>query len=107
VETHPFPNLKDFHVIVVDDGIATGATIRAALASIRKKEPKSVVLAVPVAPSSTLQELKKDADAVVCLATPESFYAIGQFYMDFSQTADDEVKMLLRLNKEELKKLRK
>lgn len=101
----PFPNLKDLYVILVDDGIATGATIKAALASIRKKAPKSVVLAVPVAPPSTLRELKKDADAAVCLATPEPFYAIGQFYRDFDQTSDEEVKRLLQLNKEELRTL--
>lgn len=100
-----FPNLKGLPVIIVDDGIATGATIRAALASIRKKEPKSIVLAVPVAPPSTVRELEKDADVVVCLATPEPFYAIGQFYRDFAQTSDEEVKRLLKLNKEELKML--
>jgi putative phosphoribosyl transferase len=99
----PFPNLKSLHVILVDDGIATGATVKAALASIRKKDPKSVVLAVPVAPSSTLQELEKDADVAICLATPEPFYAIGQFYKDFAQTSDEEVKRLLKLNKEELR----
>jgi putative phosphoribosyl transferase len=103
----PFPSLEGFHVILVDDGIATGSTVRAALASIRKKEPKSVVLAVPVAPPSILRELEKDADAAICLATPKSFYAIGQFYRDFAQTTDDEVNRLLKLNKEELKMLRK
>ena len=101
----PFPSLKGFHIILVDDGIATGATVRAALASIRKKEPESLVLAVPVAPPSILRVLKKDADAVICLATPEPFYAIGQFYRDFDQTTDDEIKRLLKLNKEELKTL--
>jgi putative phosphoribosyl transferase len=98
----PFPTLKGLHVIIVDDGVATGATVKAALASMRKKEPKSVVLAVPVAPPSTIRELKKDADVAVCLATPEPFYAIGQFYRDFAQTSDEEVKRLLKLNKEEL-----
>jgi putative phosphoribosyl transferase len=100
-----FPNLKGLHVIVVDDGIATGATIRAALASLRKKEPKSVVLAVPVAPPSTIRNLKSEADEVIYLAAPEPFYAIGQFYRDFSQTSDEEVKRLLKLNREELKAL--
>jgi putative phosphoribosyl transferase len=100
-----FPSLKGLHVIVVDDGIATGATVKAALASIRKREPKSVVLAVPVAPPSTLRELEKDADVVICLATPEPFYAIGQFYKDFTQTSDEEVRKLLKLNKEEQRAL--
>lgn len=95
----PFPTLKGLHVIVVDDGVATGATVKAALASMRKKDPESVVLAVPVAPPSTLRELEKDADVVVCLATPEPFYAIGQFYKNFAQTSDEEVKRLLKLNK--------
>jgi putative phosphoribosyl transferase len=99
------PRLMGLHVIVVDDGIATGATIRAALASLRKKEPKSVVLAVPVAPPSTIRNLKSEADEVIYLAAPEPFYAIGQFYRDFSQTSDEEVKRLLKLNQEELKAL--
>lgn len=98
-----FPNLKGLHVILVDDGIATGATVIAALASIRKKAPKSVVLAVPVAPPNTIEKLKSEADEVVFLAAPEPFYAIGQFYRDFAQESDDEVKRLLRQNKEELK----
>jgi putative phosphoribosyl transferase len=98
-----FPNLKGLHVILVDDGIATGATVRAALASIRKKAPKSVVLAVPVAPPSTIRNLKSEADDIVYLSAPEPFYAIGQFYREFAQTNDEEVKRLLRLNKEELK----
>lgn len=97
-----FPNLKDRNVIIVDDGIATGATIQAALSSIRKKNPKSVVIAVPVAPPSTINALKRQADHVVCLFTPTSFSAIGQFYRDFAQTSDDEVIKLLKLNREEL-----
>jgi putative phosphoribosyl transferase len=100
-----FPKLKGLDVIVVDDGIATGATVKAALASIRKKEPNSVVLAVPVAPPSTIRNLKSEADEVVYLYAPEPFYAIGQFYRDFSQTSDEEVKRLLKLNQEELKAL--
>jgi putative phosphoribosyl transferase len=96
-------NLKGSVAIIVDDGIATGATIRAALASIRKKDPQSVVIAVPVAPTSTIRDLEKEADQVICLATPASFFAIGQFYRDFQQTSDEEVKRLLRLNREELK----
>jgi len=97
----PYPNLKGRVVIIVDDGIATGSTIRAALASIRKKDPKSVVIAVPVAPPSSIRDLEKEADRVICLSTPEPFFAIGQFYRDFLQTSDEEVKRLLRLNREE------
>lgn len=98
----PFPNLEDLDVILVDDGVATGATVGAALASIRKKEPKSVVIAVPVAPPSAIRHLKREADHVVCLSTPEPFYAIGQFYRDFAQISDEEVTGLLKLNREEL-----
>ncbi|MCK4952712.1 phosphoribosyltransferase [Candidatus Bathyarchaeota archaeon] len=97
----PYPNLKGRVVIIVDDGIATGATIKAALASIRKKDPKSIVIATPVAPPSTIKELKRDADRVVCISIPEHFFAIGQFYRDFPQNSDEEVKRLLQLNREE------
>lgn len=97
----PYPNLKGRVVIIVDDGIATGATIKAALASIRKKDPKSIVIATPVAPPSTIKELERDADRVVCISIPERFFAIGQFYRDFPQNSDEEVKRLLQLNREE------
>jgi putative phosphoribosyl transferase len=92
----PYPSLKSRVVIVVDDGIATGYTMKAALASVRKKGAKSVVVAIPVGPPSTIRELEQMADHVVCLYMPEVFYAIGQFYEDFSQTTDDEVKELLK-----------
>lgn len=98
----PYPNLQGRVVIIVDDGIATGATIRAALASVRKKGPQSVVIAVPVAPLSTIRGLEEAADRVVCLSTPEPFFAVGQFYRNFPQTSDGDVKRLLRLNREEL-----
>lgn len=98
---YPYPNLKDRGVIIVDDGIATGATVKAALASVRKRGVKSVVVAIPVGPLSTIEELKEDADSVVCLSTPEPFYAIGQFYEDFDQVSDDEVIRLLKLSRSE------
>jgi len=97
----PYPELQDHIVIVVDDGIATGSTIKAAIASIRKKKPKSVIVAVPVAPRSTVKDLEKEADRVICLSTPEFFHAIGQFYVNFSQTNDEEVIRLLKINREE------
>ncbi|MGQ9469634.1 MAG: phosphoribosyltransferase [Nitrososphaerales archaeon] len=78
-------------VILVDDGVATGATIRAAIASIRKRNPASIVLAIPVGPPETIEELRREADEVVCLMTPEPFFAIGQFYRSFEQTSDEEV----------------
>jgi predicted phosphoribosyltransferase len=83
--------------IVVDDGIATGATTRAALRSVAARKPAELVLAVPVAPPGTIAELKNEADNVVCLKTPEDFYAIGVHYRDFRQVSDDEVRRLLAL----------
>jgi putative phosphoribosyl transferase len=91
----PHPELKDRTVIVVDDGIATGATTRAALRAIRSRKPRKLVLAVPVAPTSTLAELKDDADDIVCLEDHEDFGAIGLFYADFTQVADATVTALL------------
>ncbi len=81
--------------IVVDDGIATGATTRAALRAVRRRNPKQLVLAVPVAPAETLAELREEVDEIVCLATPEPFGAIGYFYRDFRQLEDAEVRDLL------------
>lgn len=82
-------------VIVVDDGIATGGTVRAALRGVRCSNPERLVLAVPVAPADSLAELGPECDDIVCLATPEWFYAVGQHYRDFTQTEDDEVVRLL------------
>ena len=96
----PRPNLKNRDVIIVDDGIATGSTMKAALASVRKSGAKTVVIAIPVGPPSTIRELEKQADRVVCLYTPESFYAIGEFYEDFAQTENDEVTELLKRSKQ-------
>ncbi len=99
-QNEPYPNLKGRDVIVVDDGIATGSTMKAALASVRNRGAKTVAVAVPVGPPSTIQELKKQADKVVCLYTPEYFQAIGQFYEDFNQTSDDEVINLLKQSRQ-------
>ncbi len=96
----PYPDLKGRDVIVVDDGIATGSTMKAALASVRNCGANTVTAAIPVGPPSTIEALKKLADCVVCLFTPESFFAIGEFYEDFSQTTDDEVIFLLRKHRE-------
>jgi predicted phosphoribosyltransferase len=96
----PYPNLKGRDVIVVDDGIATGSTMKAALASVKNKGARYVIVAIPVGPPSTIEELKQRADRVVCLYTPENFQAIGQFYVDFNQTTDEEVIELLLKNKQ-------
>jgi putative phosphoribosyl transferase len=82
--------------IVVDDGIATGTTMRAALRGLRKRGPARLVLAVPVAPPETIDALRAEVDDVVCLARPEPFGAIGYFYLDFHQLTDDEVIALMR-----------
>src|SRR5438105_7121144 len=82
-------------VIVVDDGIATGGTVKAALRGLARHHPARLVLAVPVAPADTLRELATDCDDIVCLATPEPFYAVGPHYRDFRQTDDDEVVRLI------------
>ncbi len=83
-------------VIIVDDGIATGATTLAAIRALRKREPKELVLAVPVAPLETLQRLHTEVDAIVCLDTPSDFGAIGYYYRDFRQVSDDEVIAILK-----------
>jgi len=98
-EGAPATEVRGKDVIVVDDGIATGSTMKAALLSVKNRGAKSVTVAVPVGPPSTIQELTRLSDRVVCLYMPEYFEAIGQFYEDFSQTSDDEVLRLLRLSK--------
>jgi predicted phosphoribosyltransferase len=100
----PYPILKNREVVIVDDGIATGSTMKAALSSVRRRGAKKIIIAVPVGPESTIKELKDEADNVVCLFTPEPFYAIGQFYAKFDQTSDDEVKRLLKAGTEKSRK---
>jgi putative phosphoribosyl transferase len=82
-------------VIVVDDGLATGSTMIAALHALRAKSPKKLICAVPVAPPDTLEKVKPYADEVVCLSAPAMFYAVGQFYQSFQQVSDEEVIALL------------
>jgi putative phosphoribosyl transferase len=88
-------NVKDLTVILVDDGIATGSGIRAAVGALRQMQPAHIVIAVPVAPGSTCDRLRPEVDDLVCLAMPEPFYGVGQFYLDFSQVSDQEVNELL------------
>lgn len=82
-------------VVVVDDGLATGATMRAAVTALKAQQPARVVVAVPVGSAETCAALAAEADEVVCVASPASFYAVGQWYDDFSQTTDDEIRALL------------
>lgn len=96
VEGRPAEEVAGRTAIVVDDGIATGSTMRAALRAIRRRRPARLVLAVPVAPPDTIAALRDEVDDIVCLATPAYFGAIGQFYVDFRQLGDDEVVASLR-----------
>ena len=82
-------------VMLVDDGLATGSTMRAAVKAVRQLHPSRVVVAVPVGARETCQELSQMADEVICAGTPEPFSAVGQWYVDFDQTSDDEVRRLL------------
>ncbi|ABC27584.1 predicted phosphoribosyltransferase [Hahella chejuensis KCTC 2396] len=92
----PMPEIKGRCVIVVDDGMATGATMKAGVAALRGMQPERIVVAIPVAPRDTVTELKAMVDEVVCLDTPEPFYAIGGCYTDFGQTSDKEVTDILQ-----------
>jgi putative phosphoribosyl transferase len=92
----PALDVTDRTVILVDDGLATGSTMRAAALGLRRQDAAALVIAVPVAPPSTCEEMRSVADQVVCARAPETFYAVGAFYEDFTQTSDDEVRSLLR-----------
>jgi predicted phosphoribosyltransferase len=91
----PAPDVAGRTVVVVDDGLATGSSMRAAVKALRQRHPARIIVAVPVASHSTCALLETEADDVVCAAFPQPFYAVGQGYVDFSQTSDDEVRTLL------------
>lgn len=91
----PLPRIDGRCVILVDDGVATGATMRAAVAALRQQQPAHVVVAVPIAPAETVAKMAQEADEVVCLETPEPFIAIGRWYADFPQLSDAEVRQQL------------
>jgi putative phosphoribosyl transferase len=97
----PFPDVRGKTVILVDDGLATGSTMRAAVAELRQLGPERVVVAVPIAAPSTCEELSAEVDDIVCAATPEPFHAVGLWYEDFSQTTDEEVRELLQAARRE------
>jgi putative phosphoribosyl transferase len=91
----PAPVLRDQTIIVVDDGIATGSTMRAAVSALRRQEPGSIVVAVPVVAADTYRSLQLEADEVVAVLSPEYFVSVGSWYLDFPETSDEEIKTLL------------
>ncbi len=94
-DNRPFPDLWARTVILVDDGLATGATMRAAVMAVRQQQPACIVVAVPVAALETYRELKSKVENIICATTPNPFYSVGRWYEIFPQTTDDEVRSLL------------
>ena len=92
----PLPGLSGRTIIVVDDGLATGSTMRAAIGALRQSNPARIIVAVPVAAAETVRRLQEEADGVVCLSAPPDFHAVSAWYQDFSQTSDEEVHNLLK-----------
>jgi putative phosphoribosyl transferase len=92
----PTPDVQDRTVILIDDGLATGATMRAAVLALRQQGPARIVVAVPTAAPSTCAEFETEVDEIVCAVTPEPFYGVGLWYANFSQTTDEEVRNLLQ-----------
>jgi len=97
-DNRPLPPLHDHTVILVDDGLATGSTMRVAVLALRQESPARIVVAVPVAAAETCDEFHTLVDDVVCAETPSPFYAVGLWYEDFAQTTDEEVHDLLTAN---------
>ena len=100
--SRPPLDIKDRIVILVDDGLATGSTMRAAVAALRAHVPERVVVAVPVAAAETCEALREEVDEIVCASTPDPFLAVGHAYQNFSQVSDSEVRELLHRSAEEL-----
>jgi putative phosphoribosyl transferase len=94
-EGRPAPDVRDRIAILVDDGLATGATMRAAVKALRQRGAAKIVVAVPVGPPDTCHEIEEQADETICLSMPELFQAVGQYYEDFSQTSDEDVRELV------------
>src|SRR5438094_5411118 len=91
----PEPDVQGKTIILIDDGLATGSTMRAAAAALRQQNPARIVVAVPVSATQTCDEYRMGVDEIICASTPEPFRGVGQWYRDFSQTTDDEVRELL------------
>jgi putative phosphoribosyl transferase len=96
-EDRPYPSIPGKSIILVDDGLATGSTMRAAAAALKSQRPEHLAVAVPVAPPETCKELSREVDQIVCLLTPRPFVSVGSWYQDFSQVDDDVVRELLQL----------
>jgi putative phosphoribosyl transferase len=94
-DDRPPPDVRGRTVILVDDGLATGSTMRAAVAALRQQHPARIVVAAPVGAADTCAEFQEEADEAVCARTPEPFLAVGMWYADFAQTTDEEVRELL------------
>lgn len=91
----PSPDVRDRTIILVDDGLATGASMRAAIAGLRAQQPARIIVAVPTAAQDVCETFRSEVDEVVCAITPEPFYGVGRWYENFSQTTDEEVRILL------------
>jgi len=96
-DNRPPPHIRHHIVILVDDGLATGSTMRAAVAALRKLHPSKIIVAVPTAAPSTCDEFQSEVDEIICAETPQPFYAVGAWYKDFSQVTDEEVRKMLEL----------
>jgi len=94
-DQRPFPTIEAGTIILVDDGLATGSTMKAAVRALRQRNPARLVVAVPMGSAQACLEVKREADEMICVVTPEEFYAVGEWYEDFSQTSDQEVHDLL------------
>lgn len=92
----PLPDVKNKIVILIDDGLATGASMKAAITALKLLKPEKIIAAVPTSSEETCEEIKKDIDEIICAFTPEIFRGVGQWYIDFSQTTDEEVKNLIK-----------
>ena len=94
-DARPAPAVRDHTVILVDDGLATGSTMRAAIKALQQQGPEALVVGVPVASPDVCEQFRSEVSDIVCVATPEPFYAVGYWYQDFAQTTDEEVRDLL------------
>jgi predicted phosphoribosyltransferase len=101
------PDVRGKTVILVDDGLATGSTMRAAASALRRQDPARIVVAVPVSAPQTCDEYKMGVDEIICAATPERFYGVGRWYRDFSQTTDKEVRELLERSRSQQRQVEK